>query len=154
MTSQRWGGPISNPKGKIDKNDQRLEMQIPNGVNGLEDRMAVIWQRGVHSGMMTPGQRRCWKGETLEQWTKNDVIVTMMLQRGLCRSPQAPLQGSSTSGLRSDLLNNWIVYKTCQSLLYGKKAIWAVFLYQKGLIAPGSDADIVVWNPNKTRFSV
>jgi dihydropyrimidinase len=24
--------------------------KIPNGVNGLEDRMAVIWERGVHSG--------------------------------------------------------------------------------------------------------
>ena len=26
-----------------------------------------------------------------------------------------------------------------------------ILLFQKGLIAPGSDADIVVWNPNKTR---
>ena len=30
-------------------------LQIPNGVNGIEDRMAVIWERGVHSGMMSPG---------------------------------------------------------------------------------------------------
>ena len=29
-----------------------------------------------------------------------------------------------------------------------------VSTFQKGLIAPGSDADIVVWNPNKTRSSV
>merc|ERR1712012_31664 len=28
--------------------------KIPNGVNGIEDRMAVIWERGVHSGMMSP----------------------------------------------------------------------------------------------------
>ena len=31
-------------------------LQIPNGVNGIEDRMAVIWERGVHSGMMSPGE--------------------------------------------------------------------------------------------------
>ena len=49
-------------------NCQWLEMQIPNGVNGLEDRMAVIWQRGVHSGMMTPGSVKIWK----EDLKKND----------------------------------------------------------------------------------
>ena len=32
-------------------------LQIPNGVNGIEDRMAVIWERGVHSGMMSPGEK-------------------------------------------------------------------------------------------------
>ena len=35
----------------------KIFLQIPNGVNGIEDRMAVIWERGVHSGMMSPGEK-------------------------------------------------------------------------------------------------
>ena len=53
-----------------DTNCQWLEMQIPNGVNGLEDRMAVIWQRGVHSGMMTPGSVKIWKEDLKKNKTK------------------------------------------------------------------------------------
>ncbi|PIO59164.1 hypothetical protein TELCIR_19381, partial [Teladorsagia circumcincta] len=28
--------------------------KIPNGVNGVEDRMSIVWDRGVHSGKITP----------------------------------------------------------------------------------------------------
>jgi len=69
--------------------------KIPNGVNGLEDRMSVIWERGVHSGVMT-----------------KERFVDV------------------TSTTAAKIFN---------------------FYPQKGVIAPGSDADIVVWNPNKTR---
>lgn len=69
--------------------------KIPNGVNGIEDRMAVIWEKGVQSGILTP---------------ERFVSVT------------------STTAAR----------------------IFNIYP-QKGVIAPGSDADIVVWDPNKTR---
>eukprot|EP01063_Lacrimia_lanifica_P011114 TRINITY_DN1789_c0_g1_i1.p1 TRINITY_DN1789_c0_g1~~TRINITY_DN1789_c0_g1_i1.p1 ORF type:complete len:514 (+),score=220.19 TRINITY_DN1789_c0_g1_i1:53-1543(+) len=30
--------------------------KIPNGVNGIEDRMSVVWEKGVKGGLLTPSQ--------------------------------------------------------------------------------------------------
>ena len=68
---------------------------IPNGCGGVEERMAVLWHEGVHSGRLTASE-----------------FVAI------------------TSANAAKLFN-----------IYPKK----------GCIAPGSDADIVLWDPQATQ---
>ncbi|KAF1768375.1 hypothetical protein GCK72_000187 [Caenorhabditis remanei] len=69
--------------------------KIPNGINGVEDRMSVVWEKGVHSGIIDPMR-----------------------------------YVSITSATAAKIFN-----------IYPKK----------GRIAVGSDADIVIFNPNAIR---
>jgi dihydropyrimidinase len=69
--------------------------RIPNGCGGVEDRMSVIWDAGVNSGMLTPS-------EFVKVTSTNTAQIFNMYPR-------------------------------------------------KGVIAPGADADVVVWDPEGTR---
>jgi len=69
--------------------------KIPNGTGGVEDRLSVLWTRGVETGRLTP----------------NEFVA-------------------ATSTNIAQILN---IYP------------------QKGAILPGSDADLVVWDPKLTK---
>ena len=79
--------------------------KIPNGVNGLEDRMSVIWERGA--------------GKYLASAKKYLSSTTAGVHAGIM-TPERFVGATSTVAAR----------------------IFNIYP-QKGVIAPGSDADVV-----------
>jgi dihydropyrimidinase len=69
--------------------------RIPNGCGGVEDRMSVVWDAGVNSGLLTPS-------EFVRVTSTNAAQIFNMYPR-------------------------------------------------KGLVAPGADADLVIWDPEGSR---
>ena len=122
--------------------------KIPNGVNGVEDRMSVVWEKGVVSLPLVTSMhasvhlRQCMKWgrlpflSILEPWTR----------AGLSALP-APLQPRSSTSTLKRLSACAYVCVTEGNHLFGHHGLSC----DQGCIAVGSDADIVVWNGDATR---
>lgn len=93
--------------------------KIPNGVNGVEDRMSIVWEKGVTAGIIDPTQ-------FVAITSTNAAKIFNLYPKKV-----------SVALLLTIFPRRWNLFQ------------WIVIF--QGYIGVGSDADIVVWNPKKTR---
>lgn len=99
--------------------------KIPNGVNGVEDRMSLIWEKGVQQGLLDPCR---FVAVTSTNAAK---IFNIYPQKGR-------IGGCIFYGTFEEEPKYHIIYIFPNLIFYS-------------LLAVGSDADLVIWNPQATR---